>query len=112
MKTGLPLFDWPTHLQPPLARDTDPVTSQEGAFETRRSGRLASQAQAVLAAVTRWPGCTSAELAQRMGADRYVASRRCPALANEGRVRRGAKKKCPVTGMASFTWWPTSGGRQ
>ena len=108
--TGLPLFDLPDHLQPPLSRHGDPETSQRGAFEIRQSGKLSTQASAVLAAVKRWPGHTSAELADLMHCDRYVASRRCPTLANEGRVRRGPKKRCSMTGMMSFTWWPTAGG--
>jgi len=110
--TGLPLFDYPYAMQPKLARRGDPDTSQIGALETRVSGQMAKQAQEVLRAIRHWPGSTSAELAHRMKADRYVPSRRCPSLCQEGLVRRGEhKRKCRITGRECYVWFPVHAGQ-
>jgi len=110
--TGLPLFDLPMGWQPPLARQRDRETSQEGAYAAVTSGKLARQAEAVAQAVHRWPGRTTAELADLMQCDRYCPSRRCPSLAEAGRIRRGTKRRCTITNMSCFTWWPAPGGSQ
>ncbi len=108
--TGLPLFDLPIGWQPPVARQRDPDTSQKGAYHAVASGKLARQAEVVLRAIHRWPGRTSGELADLMQCDRYTPSRRCPSLADAGKVYRGAKRLCKITGKACITWWPTAGG--
>lgn len=68
----------------PAARATDPVTSHEAAEHITESGTRASQQHLVLGAVERWPACTSAELAELMGAPR----------------------KCSVGGKRAVTWRP------
>lgn len=54
------------------------------------------------------PGCTSAELAEKTGADRFALARRLPdaATLKKPLLYKGAPRACNVTGRAAFTWWP------
>lgn len=84
-----------------LARKTDPRSSHEAAAGMIASGaRTAQQAQA-LAAVKAHPGCTSHELAERSGMDRYALARRLPEC--EG-VKKGEIRRCTVSGRSAVTW--------
>jgi hypothetical protein len=87
----------------PRSRRSDPETSHEAADEVRRSGELGRQQLAVLAAVKRWPGLTSLELAARMQVSRYVTARRLPELSPW--VRKGPEFRV-VNGRRHVTWWP------
>ena len=91
---------------PRLARRSDPSTSHAAAERLRASGKLSAQRQAVLDALTRWPGSTAVELATNSGLDRYLVSRRLPDLAKDGKVRRMAPRVCRVNGTAQTTWRP------
>lgn len=97
----------------PRSRATDPDTSHEAADQIRRTGELGRQQLAVLDAVRRWPGRTSAELgkliADDLGQDatrwRYTVARRLPELAPI-HVRRMKPRACEATGNPATTWWP------
>ena len=88
----------------PRARRHDPLTSHLAA--ERVKPRLRKQQEAVLAALTRWPGSTAVELAHATGLDRYLVSRRLPELVPVW-ARRGKPRLCSVAGTAQTTWYPT-----
>lgn len=102
----------------PVAAHADPHTSHVAAREVTRSGERKRQADEVYRAVVRWPGRTSAELAELMGAPRHLTARRLPDLADEKNgalVRRGEAKVCSVANrrrdpkrppLTALTWWP------
>ena len=87
------------------ARHTDPPTSHAAAAHVETSGVAASQREAVLDLVRRFPGCTSAELVGG-GLDRYQLARRLPELEHRGLVRKGPQALCRVMGRQAITWWP------
>ena len=100
-------------------RRTDPGTSAEAAREMVVSGKLGEQQIAVLDAVRRWPGRTSAELAAFMGVGRQMPARRLPELEAAGRVvdgegvvlvpgkiSKGMARGCGECGRRCVTWWP------
>lgn len=87
-----------------LARSSDPVSSHDAAAEVVESGRHETQCAAVLAAVTRWPGLTSRELAARMGIDRYTVARRLPTLRDRGQVVQRGTRRCSVGRRSAVTW--------
>lgn len=100
----------------PRAANTDPVTSHIAAERIRDSGALGEQQRIVLAAVKRWPGSTSAELAEYLALDRLcdrrrwkeqrpMVARRLPELAPM-QVERRDVRACRVTGSKCVTWWP------
>ena len=89
------------------ARRKDPQTSHEAATKLNRAGKTKAQAEAVLAAVKRFPGHTSSELAGRVGLDRYQVARRLPELRKAGLVSNGQQSRpCEVTGFSAMTWYP------
>lgn len=88
----------------PRSRSADPVTSHEAADAVRKSGALAGQQLAVLAAVKRWPGLTSLELAARLKLDRYQVARRLPEIEVALKIRRGEVKT--INQRRHLTWWP------
>ena len=87
----------------PRARRSDPETSHLAA--ERIKPKLRAQQQAVLDALTRWPGSTAVELAKVSGLDRYLVSRRLPELVPIW-VRRGKPRVCTVAGTPQTTWRP------
>jgi hypothetical protein len=93
-----------------LARTTDSSGSHEAAASIVRSGRHAAQKDRTEAAVRRYPGMTSMQLAHATGMDRYMVARRLPDLAKEGRAYRGAKALCPISNITVCTWWPVAPG--
>lgn len=98
----------------PLARTKDPISSHQAVDEIKSSGTHAEQCNAVAAAVTRWPGRTSAELAHLMAIERHIPGRRLPDLEFQARVYRGPIRPCTVcltktgAGRPCVTWYPTS----
>lgn len=92
----------------PRARGTDPITSHEAAEALKASGELGRQQREVLAALQRWPGSTSLELAGRMGVSRQVTGRRLPELApvyvRQGDPARGEYRL--INGRRHVQWWP------
>jgi len=74
--------------------------------ELQRSGKWTGQKRRVFDALRRNPGLTSAEIANLMGGDRYIPSRRLPDLERAGLVKRGRARTCAVTKSQCITWWP------
>jgi len=97
-----PLFNLPP------SRKSDPETSVQAAQKLQRSGKWRGQKQRVFEALRRNPGSTSAELAEFMGGDRYIPSRRLPDLARVGMVKKGKVRLCQATNSKCVTWWPNS----
>jgi hypothetical protein len=119
MKT---LFDLP-----PLARNKDPISSYEAGEEVVESGRIHTQAQEVLAALTLRPGLSSKTLAEISGLNRYTVARRLPGLRYRGLAQNCPKINCtrgcerndvlcsvgreymvrvPGDKFRSLRWWP------
>lgn len=103
MNATADLFATP-NIRTPAARNTDPETSHIAAEAITKSGVRAHQQRQVLAALREWPGCTSAELAQRASMDRYAVARRLPELVPTFAVQGGARR-CHVSGRPAVTWW-------
>lgn len=93
------------NVQTPAARSTDPGTSHIAAEAVTKSGVRARQQRQVLDALRQWPGCTSAELAQRANIDRYAVARRLPELVPTFAFR-GGSTICSISGRPAVTWWP------
>lgn len=91
-------------LRPAASRSSDPDTSRQAAAELAASGVQGKQAQAVLDAVRKWTGRTSAELAQLAGLDRYAVARRLPELERADVVRKCPPRKCAIQHRAATTW--------
>lgn len=98
------LFDF----LPAAAATGDPVTSFEAARELERSGERKRQVQEAAAAVRRFPGMTSLELAGVTGIDRHRLGRRLPDAEKLGLVRQGEARPCAMAGgrRRAVTWWP------
>ena len=95
----------------PRARREDPISSQEAADRIEASGAARAQAEAVLAALRRFPLSTSAELARAAGIDRYAVARRLPELVKAGQVERLEPGQdaapCAVSGRRACRWQVT-----
>lgn len=94
------------NIQTPAARETDPETSHIAADKITKSGERKLQQERVADAVRRWPGCTSAELAEKMRADRTMPARRLKEIETAGAVVRGHARYCDVRNTKAVTWWP------
>ena len=60
---------------------------------------------ALLDAIRKWPGSTSAELAKRIGMDRVEAARRASDLMRRAEAKQGGVVACTVSGRKAVTWW-------
>jgi hypothetical protein len=97
----------------PRARNTDPESSHVAAAKIKSSGALSRQQQIALEMVTRFPGHTSAELAdiyakehgQYFSEWRIRFARRLPELAGV-QVRKGGSRMCRKQRSLAITWWP------
>ena len=89
----------------PAHRNTDPVTSEMAEEEITSCGTRQRQADRVYRLATQNIGCTSAELANIGGVDRYMVARRLPDLEHNGLVKNRATRKCRVSGRMAVTWW-------
>ena len=85
------------------ARGRDPITSHYAAVRAKRF--LGAQASRVLEALKKFPGSTSAELAQLAGLDRYMVARRLPDLEKCDYVSKGSIRECKATGSKAVTWF-------
>jgi predicted ArsR family transcriptional regulator len=92
----------------PIARRTDPPSSHAAAQEMERTGRRASQSEALLEMVKRHPRRTALELSRLSRLDRYTVSRRLPELERRGLIRRGLIRDCTVNGRPMLTWEPVN----
>lgn len=101
---------WSAPLRFPRARRTDPISSLHAADLLERTGAHRAQAEAILAAVRRFPNSTSHEIARAAGIDRYAVARRCPELAQVGLIERvmptDASIPCSVSGKRVVRWRP------
>lgn len=88
----------------PASANNDPVTSHKAEAKVTKSGHRQTQAELVLEALKRRPLHTSAELAEAMGADRFMVARRLPDLMHNNLVRQCGKRECTVTRLESVTW--------
>lgn len=101
------LDSWPPGSRPSRARRSDPDSSHRAADEGEQSGRIARRLAAALEAVRRFPGATSAELAELaaapdgldVGSWRVELRRRLPELRDRGLVKRTR------LGKADRRWW-------
>lgn len=89
-----------------LCRRNDPDTSYAAAVSCTASGRRKTQRELLFAALQRYPGHTSAELARICGIDRYAAARRLPDLRHDGFAENGDERICTVQGTLAITWYP------
>lgn len=87
-----------------LARSTDPQTSHEAAEKLVSSGALTKQMTLVLDVLRKHGPCTSAELAERSGLDRYVVARRLPDLQKRQRATKVTARVCSVGGNKATVW--------
>lgn len=75
-----------------------------------RTGVDDEQARQVLAALQRFPGCTSAELAQFSKLDRYMIARRLPEIAADNKIRRADPNAntvpCRMSKKRVCRWYP------
>ena len=97
---------------PPLFRTSDPPTSAEAGVRMLRSGQLNRQCREVLAALRKYPGLTSRELAAAAGLDRYVVARRMSNLVTYGVARKGRPRMCSIGLTRAVTWCPFYKNRQ
>lgn len=92
----------------PRARRADARSSHDAAELVERKGIAKAQAEAVLAALKRWPMSTSMELAKSSGIDRYAIARRLPELCATGQVQRIEPEvytlPCAVSGKRVIRW--------
>lgn len=89
----------------PMSKAADPVTSDQAAEKLKKSGRLKGQRLNVYNAVKKWPGRTSAEIADNMDIDRHTAAKRLPELRNAGYLVNGKIRKCRVCKNNCLTWF-------
>ena len=91
--------------RPPIARTSDPVSSQLGAAEVEASGRRQTHADVCLAVIRRHPGKTAIELGVLTGLGHVRAQRRISDLFNCGLVIQGEPRRSS-SGRLAVTWWP------
>ena len=103
-KPAMPLFEPPAR-----ARRTDPVTSHFAAEESDASGTAKGQRTICLFEVMKHPGQTAAEIAEAVGLERHVPSRRLPELREMGEVENREVRTCKVMKSRCMTWWPGGG---
>lgn len=92
-------------VQTPAARAADPITSHEAADDVTRSGLRGQQQRQAREAVEKYPGHTSAELAEKTGLDRFMLARRLPECITGGEVVKGTPRQCRVSRRRAVTWW-------
>lgn len=101
------LFD-----EPPRARRDGPETSRQAAAHVAESGVASRQCSVCLAAVIRWPGRTTAELAaniEKVWKENYtphIVGRRLPELRARDLIRNGPVRRCKATARRAMTWVP------
>jgi hypothetical protein len=90
--------------RPPIARNTDPISSHMAAREITLSGARGKQQRLALRVVIEHPGMTSRELAALCSLDRYQMARRLPELEEAGLVAKGPVRQCKAGGRPAVTW--------
>lgn len=88
-------------------RTSDPVTSKIAGIAVTKSGKRQSNTATAISVVEKYPGHTSAELANKTGAmDRYEFARRLADARNQGALSNGESRRCNATGKTALTWYP------
>jgi len=88
----------------PAARKTDPNSSHIAADLVHGQTNIAkSQRSQVLAALKKYPGSTSKQLAQLAGLDRTMVGRRLPEMEIEGDARCAGRDP---EAKHELIWWP------
>lgn len=100
------LFDGSRVASTPMSRRSDPVTSHLAAAEHMARGKRGQHVAAVVEAVRKHPGNTSAELAPLCGLERHETARRTADAEHAGAIRKGEARKCTTSGRLAVTWWP------
>lgn len=91
----------------PLARTTDPATSQRAASELVGSAKLGQEQLAALCLVRAYPGKTANELARIAGyGDPRKVNRRLRELERVELVKDYGTTKDRVTNKECLRWWP------
>jgi hypothetical protein len=90
----------------PLARASDPRTSQRAADAAVESGLVAGHERLIVAAVRARPGQTGDEIGQAVGLTNVQVLRRTRAMEKKGVIRRGEQRPSRVSGRLAVTWWP------
>jgi len=88
------------------SRWTDPDTSRAAARRVESDGSAIGQRRACLDEVRKHPGKTAAEIAEAVGLERHVPSRRLPELRHASLVRNGPSRVCEIMGTRAMTWIP------
>lgn len=88
----------------PTEHKEDPISSYQAADRVLKSRKLKGQMKICLFGVRRWPGRTSAELAELLGCSRYDTARRLPALEHRGLVKKSRSRLCTVCKSVCVTW--------
>ncbi len=88
----------------PMAHKDDPLSSYQAGDRVLQSGKLKGQMKICFFGVRRWPGRTSAELAELLGCSRYDTARRLPTLEHRGLVKKSRSRMCTVCKSVCVTW--------
>lgn len=88
------------------SRRTDPETSRIAAGNA--ADRSACHRELCLRVVAKRPGMTAAEIAEYIGLERHIPSRRLPELRRAALVESRSPRLCRCTGNMSMTWWPAA----
>lgn len=83
----------------PIARASDPVTSQEAAQIITESGTREDNTREALALVQSEPGICGSEMPERL-------RKRLGELERDGFIKRGEPRESRLTGFRNATWWP------
>ena len=94
----------------PASKSGDPITSYLAEQHVNRAGIRSHQQRQAAAAVSCYPGRTSAELAEITGIDRHRLAKRLPECETAGAVRRGYKRQCSVSHLMAIVWYVREGG--
>lgn len=85
-----------------LAHRNDPETSLEAAKDLCATGTLGRMEQLALTLVLQWPGKTAAELERQHNYEKGQLAKRISTLITTGKLVRGDKRKCDISGRSAF----------
>lgn len=92
---------------PQATRKTDPDTSRIAEQRIIESGTAQAHCEIILAALCRYNGSTTAELAEHTPLTEEQVHKRMSGLADGPIkcIKRGKERKCKVKGSLCLTWW-------
>lgn len=88
------------------ARRADPETSHIAATEVENNGTAHDHRNIIAAYLRSNPVETNAEIAEGSGLDYARVHKRMVELEREGRIIRGAQRKCSVHQRLMIAWYP------